>query len=96
MSKKIQADDFLKNMAEIEEPPTKVPPQLPKSSKPITGSRAPSYRAMKKHIGGYFEAETLERIALLRARLGLDNSELLKLAVDELFAKERAKRAFND
>jgi hypothetical protein len=32
----------------------------------------------------------------LRARLNLDNSQLFKLAIDELYAKHRAKRAFGD
>ncbi len=49
-----------------------------------------------KHIGGYFEVETVERVALLRARLRIDNSELIKRAIDELFAREKAKRAFAD
>ena len=53
-------------------------------------------RAGLKHIGGYFDAETFEKVALLRARLSLDNSQLIKLAIDELYAKHRAKRAFGD
>ena len=56
----------------------------------------PSSRTGLKHIGGYFELETVEKVALLRARLKLDNSELLKLAIDELYARHHAKRAFGD
>jgi hypothetical protein len=49
-----------------------------------------------KHIGGYFDRETVEKVAVLRARLDLDNSELLKLAIDELHRKQSAKRSFGD
>jgi hypothetical protein len=38
----------------------------------------------------------VEKFAILRARLGLDNSELIKLAIDELYKKHEAKRAFGD
>jgi len=31
----------------------------------------------------------------MRARLDMDNSQLLKLAIDELYSKERAKKAFS-
>src|SRR5438270_6195515 len=57
---------------------------------------AASSRAGLKHIGGYLELETVEKVALLRARLNLDNSELLKRAIDELYARHHAKRAFGD
>lgn len=49
-----------------------------------------------KHIGGYFSRAEVEKIAILRARLALDNSELIKLAIDELYTKLEAKRAFGD
>ena len=49
-----------------------------------------------KHIGGYLDRDTVEKVALLRARLGLDNSELMTLAIDELYRKHKAKRAFKD
>lgn len=49
-----------------------------------------------KHIGGYFDRADVEKFAILRARLGLDNSQLIKLAVDELYRKHEAKRAFGD
>jgi hypothetical protein len=53
-------------------------------------------RANLKHIGGYFDVEMVEKIAILRARLKLDNSELIKLAIDDLYRKHNAKRAFGD
>jgi hypothetical protein len=58
-------------------------------------SRAASRKGLK-HIGGYFDDADVEKIAVLRARLRLDNSELIKLAVNELYAKLQTKRAFGD
>jgi len=58
--------------------------------------RAPSYRAGLKHFGGYLKDETLEKIALLRVRLKKDNSALIELAIDEIYRKYNAKRAFGD
>ena len=49
-----------------------------------------------KHIGGYFDREDVEKVAVLRARLGLDNSQLIQLAVNELFKRHNAQRAFGD
>jgi hypothetical protein len=40
--------------------------------------------------------ETLEKIALLRIRLKMDNSELIQHAMEELHRKHSAKRAFGD
>ena len=53
-------------------------------------------RSGLKHIGGYFDRADVEKFAILRARLSLDNSELIRLAVDELYRKHEAKRAFGD
>ena len=49
-----------------------------------------------KHIGAYLDRETVEKIAVLRARLALDNSQLVKLAIERLYAAEAAKRKFGD
>ena len=64
----------------------------------VRASRKPRKppRAELKHFGGYLDDDTLEKIALLRVRLKKDNSELIKLAVDELHAKHMAKRKFGD
>jgi hypothetical protein len=56
----------------------------------------PASRAGLKHFGGYLDDPTLEKIALLRVRLKKDNSELIKHAINELYAKNHAKRAFGD
>jgi len=78
--------DFLRNMslpsAEAPPPPEKMP--------------VPPSRAGRKHIGAYLDRETVEKVAVLRARLGLDNSELIKLAVEDLYRKQTARRAFGD
>jgi hypothetical protein len=68
-------------------PPAPKPPRAKKVAKP---------RADLKHFGGYLDDDTLEKIALLRVRLKKDNSDLIKLAIDELHAKHKAKRAFGD
>lgn len=94
MTKKIEANTFLSNMEEVDEA-LPVVQTKPKSVILPGETHAPSYRRGLKHIGGYFDAETTERVALLRARLALDNTQLLKQAIDDLYAKERAKRAFN-
>ena len=53
-------------------------------------------RIRKKHIGGYLSQATVEKVALLRARLGKDNSQLLELAIDDLYRKHDAQRAYGD
>ena len=53
-------------------------------------------RAGKKHFGGYLGDDALEKIALLRVRLKKDNSELIEFAIEELYRRHNAKRAFGD
>jgi len=53
-------------------------------------------RAGLKHIGGYLTPQVVEKVAVLRARLRLDNSELITLAINELHSRQEAKRAFNE
>lgn len=77
------------------------PPTAANTSKPapepsaLKPARAPS-RTGLKHIGAYLDRADVEKIAILRARLGLDNSQLVKLAIEELYRKHEAKRAFGD
>jgi hypothetical protein len=91
-----RAADFLQNMnLAIPEPlPQPIKPENRQATNQVKKS-APS-RVGLKHIGGYFDLETVEKVALLRARLRLDNSELIKLAIDELHKNHLAKRAFGD
>jgi hypothetical protein len=76
--------------AEVVATPT---PPLPSKARP---RRVAKQRSDLKHFGGYLDDDTLEKIALLRVRLKKDNSDLIKLAIDELHAKHKAKRAFGD
>jgi hypothetical protein len=103
MTTKPNAATFLKNMQQgtagegadapkRSEAPTKAANDAPATAKPASVVR----RSGLKHIGGYFDSETVEKVALLRARLDLDNSELIKLAIDELFTKQKAARAFGN
>ena len=79
---------FLQALSPAPSPP---PTTVEAPAKP----RAPSRNGLK-HIGGYFDRSDVEKFAILRARLGLDNSELIRLAIDDLFRKHEAKRAFGD
>lgn len=93
---KNKAAMFLDAMAPAMEPtPAPAPEATPEPVRPAP-SRATRSRAGLKHIGAYLDRETVEKVAILRARLELDNSELVKLAVEELYAKHQAKRAFGD
>ena len=75
------------------EPASATVRQLPRSRsakpKPVT-------RAGLKHFGGYLDDDTLEKIAVLRVRLKKDNSELIKQAIEDLYRKHTARRAFGD
>jgi hypothetical protein len=68
----------------------------PKAAKPGSRAKIKAPRSELKHIGGYLDDETVEKVALLRIRLKLENSDLLKLAIDDLYRKHSAKRAFGD
>jgi hypothetical protein len=93
MTKPNKAAAFIENLKLAEQEP-KLPSQpKPRNPKP---KKSPPTRAGLKHIGGYFEVDTVEKVAILRARLRLDNSQLIKLAVEELHSKHLAKRAFGD
>ncbi len=94
MAKPTKTAEFLramqKDQAEAPDSPTVQPVAVPPAPK------KPAGRAGLKHFGGYLDDDALEKIALLRVRLKLDNSELIKLAIDDLHRKHMAKRAFGD
>ena len=92
MKKASKAAAFLENMSQELAPPAA--PGKPEIGAPKQPKN--STRSGLKHIGGYFEPDTVEKVAVLRARLRLDNSELIKLAIDDLHRKHSAKRAFGD
>jgi hypothetical protein len=95
MTKPSTAAAFLQNMKRGTEEETASPiarePAKREKIKTVSGTRNGL-----KHIGGYFSPETVEKVAILRARLDLDNSQLIKLAINDLYSKQKAKRAFND
>lgn len=72
-----------------------LPPPVPARTRKAVAKTKPR-RAELKHFGGYLNDETLEKIALLRIRLKKDNSELITFAIEELYRKHNAKRAFGD
>lgn len=92
MAKANRTAEFLAAMSKVAEPPTAETQNVKKSPK----RRATGTRTGLKHIGGYFDRDIVEKFAVLRARLDLDNSELIKHAVEELYARVNAKRAFGD
>ena len=59
---------------------------------------APAKRAGQKHLGAYFDKRDplLERVAILRARLDMTNSDLIEHALNELWARHEAGRKFGD
>jgi hypothetical protein len=94
MTKASKAADFLQNMTEDL---AAIQPLAAIEKTEAQGRAKPaSTRVGLKHIGGYLDAETVEKVAVLRARLKLDNSGLIKLAVDDLHRKHMAKRAFGE
>jgi hypothetical protein len=77
--------------------PRHVPsPGIAAAPEPARVVKPTNSRTGLKHIGGYFDREDVEKVAVLRARLGLDNSQLIQLAVNELYKKHNAQRAFGD
>jgi hypothetical protein len=95
MTSRSKANEFLAAMSpEPEAAERAAPAAKPRATK--ESAKAASTRAGLKHIGGYFDRETVEKVAILRARLDLDNSELIKLAIEELHRKHMAKRAYGD
>jgi hypothetical protein len=91
-----KAHDFLAKM-KLAQPEADAPAAAPKAAPEATpAARGGGSRAGLKHIGAYLDRETVEKIALMRARLALDNSQLIKLAIEKLYAAESAKRKFGD
>jgi hypothetical protein len=77
-------------------PTEEKPPLAANADAPAPKATRAASRNGLKHIGGYFDDPEVEKIAILRARLRLDNSELIKLAIGELYTKLETKRAFGD
>ena len=107
---KVTAASFLSKMGMGDEPAALEPVlSVAHEAPPAKTARAATSRALKvepeakqkgraglKHIGAYLDRDAVEQIAILRARLSLDNSALIRRAVDELFQREAAARKFGD
>jgi hypothetical protein len=92
-----KADDFLEAMIPAEPAALVEESERPPARAKARPKEAPvKSRAGLKHFGAYLDEGTLEKIAVLRVRLKKDNSELTKLAIDELHAKHLARRAHGD
>jgi hypothetical protein len=100
--KNARAADFLRGMTSSAEPapekPTAAPQFVPV---PVVANANPKKRKRGptpergKHIGGYIDdEELLEKVALLRTRLKVDNTGLIKLAVEALFSQTNTQRTF--
>lgn len=97
MAKKATAESFLKRMNLGGEPePLAAEPKTGVGDEPAPKAKKSGGRAGLKHIGGYFNRETVEQVAVLRARLDLDNSQLIKRAIEDLYSREMAARKFGD
>lgn len=92
---KATAQDFLSKMNLPEQQDEQPEPHATSAPAAVDRGRSAS-RTGLKHIGGYFDRDTVEKVAILRARLDLDNSQLIKRAIDELYSKEGAARKFGD
>lgn len=94
--KKNNAAAFLANMQTVEnDEPVAKPAAKAESSTRLKKANGSSREGLK-HIGGYLDADTVEKVAILRARLKMDNSELITEAINDLFNRQQAKRAFSD
>ncbi len=94
MNSKNKAADFLANMT-LESQATPIATAQPTPAKEKKATQHPN-RLGLRHIGGYLPDEVVEKFALLRLRLKLDNSELITLAINDLYTKQKAKKAFGD
>ena len=92
---KATAQDFLSKMNLPEQQDERAEAQASSAPVRVERERGAS-RSGLKHIGGYFDRDTVEKVAVLRARLDLDNSQLIKRAIDELYSREGAARKFGD
>lgn len=89
-------------MSKEPEPEAAAAPAAPKPATKRAPEPAPekpvAKRAGQKHLGAYFDKRDpiLERVAILRARLDMNNSELIEHALHELWKRHEAGRAFGE
>lgn len=89
-------------MSKEPEPEMAAAPVSPKTAAKRTpepvADKPVAKRAGQKHLGAYFDKgdPILERVAILRARLDMNNSELIEHALHELWKRHEAGRAFGE
>lgn len=85
-----------KEPAYEDEPTVAAQPAVPAA--PQAAPKSTAKRTGQKHLGAYFDKRDpiLERVAILRARLDMTNSELIEYALDELWKRHEAGRAFGE
>lgn len=89
---------LLAAMGKAAEPEALEPEVVATPVEPATPKPAPAKRAGQKHLGAYFDKgdPILERVAILRARLDMTNSQLVEHALNELWARHEAGRKFGE
>ena len=72
--------------------------ELTEAAPTLVKEKTATKRVGQKHLGAYFDKSDpiLERVAILRARLDMTNSELIEHALDELWRRHEAGRAFGE
>lgn len=77
--------------------PVSPKPAANRTPEPVADKQV-AKRAGQKHLGAYFDKgdPILERVAILRARLDMNNSELIEHALHELWKRHEAGRAFGE
>jgi hypothetical protein len=94
---KAKGADFLAAMEETGAITTDAPATTPAPASASTHRVTELRRAAnKRHFGAYLDQPTLERIALLRARLRMDNGQLMAEAVNLLWKQMETERKFQD
>ena len=91
IAKNAQAAAFLDALGKGDPEPAPPPATARSASRP--SDRA---REARKHIGGYFEPDLVEKFAILKARLAMDNSQLIKFAIETAYTRIEADRHFRD
>lgn len=93
---KKKAADFLSAMEETGVIATPEETAAPAPTKAKDRTTLLRQAADKRHFGAYLDQPTLERAALLKARLRLDNGQLMQHALDLLWREVETARKFDD
>ena len=95
---KAKGADFLAAMEETGAIEAETPPAVVAAApKAAAEHRVTQLRkaADKRHFGAYLDQPTLEKAALLRARLRMDNGQLMAEAIERMWREMEAQRKFD-